>query len=292
MQLSLKAPPSALDTISNFLIERGSPGVVLKRGEVQAFFPCPENRLRLKKAVQRFLKGIREIYPEMGDRRPHWSVLRDRNWNTSWHRFFSPQKVGKKLWITPPWIKPPQSSRRHVITIEPGMAFGTGTHPTTRCCLEFLEHVTRSATEKNTTALDVGTGSGILAIAMAKMGVRRVVALDRDPIALKVSQDNIRRNRVKRTVRLSNSELRQIRRRCTVVVANLTAETIIGMAQELQRRVSPGGYLVLSGILNHKAREVLPRFSGSLVLLGQKRERGWTTLLFRKKANDASLLCA
>lgn len=288
IRLSLKAPASALDTISNFLIERGSPGVILKRGEVQAFFPRPEKSLHLKRDVQRFLKGIREIYPEAGDQPSRWSVLKDKNWNSSWRRFFSPQKVGKRLWITPSWIKLPRSSRRHVITIEPGMAFGTGTHSTTRCCLEFLECAVSSSTQKKTIALDVGTGSGILAIALAKMGVKRVLALDYDPIALKVAQDNIRRNRVRKAVRLSNSALREVRRSFTVVAANLTAETIIDMAQELRRRVSPGGHLVLSGILNHKAREVLLHFSGSLVLLRQKREKGWTTLLFRKKARDAS----
>lgn len=292
MQLSLKAPPSALDTISNFLIERGSPGVVLKRGEVQAFFLRPEKSYHLKRDIRRFLKGIREIYPEVGGQPPHWSTLRDKNWNTSWHQFFSPQKVGKRLWITPPWIKLPQSSQRHVITIEPGMAFGTGTHPTTRCCLEFLEQLIDSSTQKNAIALDVGTGSGILAIALAKMGVKRVLALDSDPIALKVARNNVRRNRVREAVRLSNSALRQVRRSFTAVVANLNAETILDIAQELQRRVSPGGYLVLSGILNHKALEVSLHLSGSLVLLRQKREKGWTTLLFRKKITDASLLCA
>ena len=284
LQLSLKAPPSALDTISNFLIERGSPGVVIKKGEVQAFFAHPARRSSLKRDIQRFLRGIRGIYPGIREQPLRWGIVRDKNWNNSWRRFFSPQKVGKGLWITPPWVAPPLSPGRKVITIEPAMAFGTGTHPTTRCCLQFLEGVVTSSAQKNITALDVGTGSGILAIALAKMGASDVLALDNDPTALKAAQVNLRRNRVERAVRLSSSGLERVKKSFTVVVANLTAETIIDLASTLQKKVSPKGYLILSGILKPKAGEVLREFSpGPFTLARRTRQKEWVTLLLRKK---------
>lgn len=143
------------------------------------------------------------------------------------------------------------------------MAFGTGAHPTTRCCLEFLEEVTNSLTQENITALDVGAGSGILAIALAKMGAGKVLALDNDSTALKAARVNVRRNRVEGVVRLSNFRLDQIKESFTVVAANLTAETIINHATVLQKKVSPKGYLVLSGILRPEAGEVLRHFSPS-----------------------------
>jgi len=283
-QLSLKAPAAALDTISNFLIECGSPGVVLKRGEVRAFFARPAKSSALKRDIHRFLRGIKGIYPGIGEQPLRWTILPDRNWNNSWRRFFSPQKVGKAFWITPPWVDPPQSRRRQVITIEPGMAFGTGTHATTRCCLEFLEEATASVEQESITALDVGTGSGILAIALAKLGASRVLALDSDPVALKAARDNVRINRVRRTVKLSHCGLGTVKGSFAVVVANLTAETIIDLAALLQKSVSAGGYLILSGILKPKSVEVLRRFSPHpFKLARQTTHKEWVTLLLKRK---------
>ena len=171
-----------------------------------------------------------------------------------------------------------------MITIEPGMAFGTGTHATTRGCLEFLEEATASLEEEPITALDVGTGSGILAIALAKLGASKVLALDTDPIALRAAQVNVRHNRVGRVVRLSNGGLGGIKDSFTVVVANLTAETIVDLASLLQKRVSAEGYLILSGILKPKAAEILRRFSPRpFVLARQTTQREWVTLLLKKK---------
>ena len=284
LQLSLKAPSAALDTISNFLIERGSPGVVLKRNEIRAFFARPAKSSALKRDIQRFLRGIKGIYPGVGEQPLRWTVLKNRNWNHSWRRFFSPQKVGKEFWITPPWLDPPQSRRRQVITIEPGMAFGTGTHATTRGCLEFLEEAAGPLAAGPVTALDVGTGSGILAIALAKLGASRVLALDTDPVALRAAQANVRHNRVGRVVRLSNGGLGGVKDSFTVVVANLTAETIIDLASLLQRRVSAGGCLILSGILKPKAAEILRRFSPHpFMLTRQTAQREWVSLLLKKK---------
>ena len=284
LQLSLKAPAAALDTISNFLIERGSPGVVLKRNEVRAFFARPAKSLALKRDIQRFLLGISGIYPGVGEQPFSWTVLKERNWSRSWRRFFSPQKVGKRFCVTPPWADPPPSRKRQVITIEPGMAFGTGTHATTRGCLEFLEEASAALAGEPFTALDVGTGSGILAIALAKLGARRVLGLDMDSIALKAARTNVRDNHVGPAVRLSHSRLGVIRESFSIVVANLTAETILGMASLLEKRVSARGYLVLSGILRPKADEVVRRFCPDpFVLVHEVAHREWVTLLLKKR---------
>lgn len=283
LQLSLKAAPAALDTIANFLIERGSPGVVLKENEVRAFFPSAGSGSALKGDIRRFLRSINEIYPEDTRYSLRWTILRDKNWNNSWRRFFTPQKVARGFLIAPPWLIPVQPTRRKVIEIEPGMAFGTGTHATTRGCLESLEGVVRTSS-RIINALDVGTGSGILAIAMAKMGVKEILALDNDPIALKVARTNVRRNGVGKVVSLTNSGPERINRPFRLVVANLTADVIVGLATVLKKRVARGGYLIVSGILTPQVDEVMGCFKKPFVLLRQKSSKGWVTLVFSREA--------
>lgn len=284
LQVSVKTPPVAQDIISNFLIERGSPGVVIKRGVVQAFFARPINISTLEKDIQRFLRGIKEIYPAITEKSLQCKVVKDSNWNTSWRKFFTPQKVGKSFWIGPPWIAPPSMADRKVIIIEPGMAFGTGTHATTRGCLEFLEQVSQSSAAGRMTALDVGTGSGILAIALAKLGIGKVWAIDNDPVALKTARANVRRNHVQKVVRVIASDLEKIKGTFNIVVANLTAETLIALSGTLQEKVSTRGYLFLSGILGSKVKEVRRCFASSgLSLVGAKRKGSWITLLLKKR---------
>lgn len=283
LQLSLRTDPSALDAISNFLIERGSPGVVINKDQVQAYFACPEDSATIRRDVQRFLRGIRGMYPEMGEDQLRWRVLKDRNWNYSWRRFFSPQKVGQLFLVAPPWAKLPPLGRRHLIVIEPGMAFGTGTHATTRGCMEFIERVARSLGTNPFTALDVGTGSGILAIALAKLGASKVWAIDNDPVALKVARENIAFNRVEKNVFCSAGSLNRLRT-FPVVVANLSAETIMMLAEPLNKRVAVSGYLILSGVLRPKSEQLARYFaSNGFRLVKLKEEKEWATLLLRRK---------
>jgi ribosomal protein L11 methyltransferase len=284
LQLSLRTDPGAIDAVSNFLIERGSPGVVINKNEIRAYFVHSPDDASIRKDVRRFLRGINGLYSRAYERPLRWRLLKDRNWNSSWRRFFTPQKVGKSFWVTPPWAPPPRLGHRHLITIEPGMAFGTGTHATTRGCLEFIEEAARSLNGAAFRALDVGTGSGILAIAAAKLGAEEIWALDNDPQALKVARENLRCNGVQGRVHLSATDLRRISKLFPVVVANLTAETIIDLAGPLARRVAPKGFLILSGILTTKSAEVASHFAvSSFKTVRRKNEKEWATLLLRRR---------
>ncbi|HEX9145870.1 MAG TPA: 50S ribosomal protein L11 methyltransferase [Candidatus Binatia bacterium] len=283
LQLSVRTNPAAFDALSNFLIERGSPGVVIKKNEVQAYFAHSHDDASVRKDVQRFLRGIHGLYPHTHDPRLGWRILKDRNWNSSWRRFFTPQKVGKAFWVTPPWANPPRLPHRQVITIEPGMAFGTGTHATTRGCMEFIEKAVDSLHGAEFAALDVGTGSGILAIALAKLGARKVWAVDNDPVAVKIARKNVRRNGVQRRIRLQARGLNAIANSFSIVVANLTAETILDLAQALEMKVTPRGFLILSGILTTKANTIIHRFkSAGFRVAGRKHKKEWATLLLRR----------
>jgi ribosomal protein L11 methyltransferase len=283
LQLSLRTDPAAIDAVSNFLIERGSPGVVINKNEIQAYFVHSADDSSIRKDVQRFLRGINGLYSRAHEPPLRWRLLKDRNWNSSWRRFFTPQKIGKSFWVTPPWAIPPRLRNRHVITIEPGMAFGTGTHATTRGCLEFIEEAALSFKGWPFRALDVGTGSGILAIAAAKLGAEEVLALDNDPQALKVARENLRCNAVQGKVRLSGTNLSRIRKLFPVVVANLTGETIIDLNRPLARRVAPKGFLILSGILSPKSEDIASHFGAAFKTLRRKREKEWMTILLRRR---------
>jgi ribosomal protein L11 methyltransferase len=272
-----------LDAVANFLIERGSPGVVVKRSGIDAYFLGSRAHAPLKRAVRRYLRDIGRLGGHKGELAAQWRIIEEENWHDSWRRFIKAQKVGKSFWVTPPWLPPPKNNRRAVITIEPGMAFGTGTHATTRGCLEFIENAAGFFRGNNFAALDVGTGSGILAIALAKLGARSIWAVDSDPLALKVARDNVSRNGAQRNIHLFGGKLGGIRRTFSLVVANLTAETILVLADALAKKVKPQGYLILSGILQQRACSVICRFGGAgFALLRRKREKEWVTLLFKR----------
>lgn len=283
MQLSVRAGAANLDALANFLIERGSPGVVLKTDGVQAYFIESAASPSLRREVRRFVDALARLSPRRRKVTLAWKVIKQEQWQDSWKRFIKPRRVGKNFWVTPPWLKPPKFRRRKVITIEPGMAFGTGTHATTRGCMEFIEAARDRLGTREFSALDVGAGSGILAIVLALLGAQPIYAVDNDPLALQVARENLRANGVAEKVRLSGAALSALRRRFEVVVANLTAETILELAGALEKKVAGKGFLILSGILHHQAGAVTARFAPRFRLRQRKRSREWMTLLLQRK---------
>ena len=278
LQVSIRAGARDLDALSEFVIERGSPGVVIKRGGLDAFFPSSRRDAALRRELRDFLVTRSRSAP-----RVEWKRVRPENWQHFWKRFIKPSRVGKSFWVTPPWLTPPRFRQRQVITIEPGMAFGTGTHGTTRACMEFLEVVRDRVGASRFLVLDVGTGSGILAIAAARLGAPKICAIDNDPVALEVAAENLRTNGVAGKVLLSDQPLNSIQQRFTVVVANLTAETIAAIADPLEKRVASNGYLILSGLLHRQAPAIAHRFAANFRVLERRRKREWTSLLLRRK---------
>jgi ribosomal protein L11 methyltransferase len=282
LQLSVRTGGADVDALSNFLIERGSPGVVLKKTGVEAFFAHSNDDATLRKDIGLFLKGIARISSLRGEPRVQWKIVKEQDWQNSWKRFIKPRRVGRSFWVTPPWLEPPKFRRRQVITIEPGLAFGTGTHETTRGCMECIELVADRLRGCEFTALDVGTGSGILAIALARLGARKIWAIDNDPVALAVARENLRANEVGTRVHLSGTKLSRIKKTFSVAVANLTAETILEFAGVLEKKVAQNGYLILSGILHQKSSAVARRFGAKFRTVKRKRTREWVTLLLQR----------
>ena len=283
LRLSLQIGAAQLDAAANFCIERGAPGVVVKRHGLEAYFRRLGDNAALKRAVRNFVCDIENLNERGARPRLKWQVVGAENWRDSWRRFIKPRRVGKSFWVTPPWLTPPKFRARRVITIEPGLAFGTGTHATTRGCMEFLEQAANAFRGQQFTALDVGTGAGILAIALVKLGAKTVWAIDNDPVALEVARANLRANDAADRVRLSGVKLGGIRRRFPVVAANLTAETIVELSEALAKKVAPKGFLILSGILRQKSEGIIRRFRAKFRVVRRKRGREWATLLLQRK---------
>lgn len=302
IQLSYEVPDAMVDAIAEFLIELSSNGVGIDNRTldtfsldsleetptktVTAYFQsdeCLDERIRDIKA---FLVEKGPDFPGFIYQDPTIGRITDEDWSTSWKEHFKPLRVGKHLVVKPTWEDFPAGPEDILLNIDPGMAFGTGTHPTTMLCLSVLEKILSSlqTQEKTLTALDVGTGSGILTIAAAKLGIAHSEAIDIDPEAVQIAQENCLLNGVEERVSVSTTPLAMISGSFDIVLANILAEDLVRMAPELIARLNPGGLLILSGILIEKETLVIDGYRNSIMTLTEvSREGEWSCLVFKRK---------
>ena len=207
------------------------------------------------------------------------SELADQVWERVWLEHFKPMRFGERLWVCPSDFELPDPDAVNII-LDPGLAFGTGTHPTTALCLEWL--ATQSLEGK--TVIDYGCGSGILAVAALKLGAARALGVDLDPQALTASAENARKNGVDdRLTLFLPGQLGQVM--ADVLVANILAGPLIGLADILSMRLTMGGTIVLSGILAGQAPEVARAYQACMALLPPVQREDWVLLSGRKVAD-------
>ena len=194
----------------------------------------------------------------------------EQNWVQLTQSQFEPIRVSARLWIVPSWHEAPDPAAL-VLVLDPGMAFGTGSHPTTRLCLEWLERVVIP----DTSILDYGCGSGILAIAAAKLGASKVLGVDIDPQAVSAAKNNAERNNV--SAQFDDSS-RALRGQFDIVVANILANPLKALAPAITAHVRPGGRLALSGILAEQAEELIAIYAPYILLSIADSREGWICL--------------
>jgi len=200
------------------------------------------------------------------------------NWAESWKRHFKPLEIGRALLIKPCWSGRRARPGQRMVRLDPGLSFGTGHHPTTAFCLAQLAACRRPGRAQS--FLDIGSGSGILAIAAAKLGYAPVRAFDFDPQAIRVSRANARANRVQDRVRPRRQDLARLparsRRRWDVICANLTADLLAGQAGRIRARLKPGGQLIVAGILQTEFRQIREIFATfGLTLAENEVQKDW-----------------
>ncbi|MGH7276884.1 MAG: 50S ribosomal protein L11 methyltransferase [Candidatus Rokuibacteriota bacterium] len=288
-ELTVGVPPDASEGLTNFVWELGALGVVEEEApgrapRLRAFFPKTLFANALEASVREYLGSLREL----GFRAaalPSVVALANEDWAEAWRAHFRPFAAGRTLTIAPPWERPPANGRV-VITIEPGRAFGTGQHGSTLGCLRLLEALI--AREPPARLLDLGTGSGILAIAAARLGVGQVLAVDEDPDAVASAMANVARNRVSDRVRCVLADAGGLQEsRTPLVAANLLTAAHLRLAPQYRRYVAPGGALVLGGILDAEASTVAAALGRhGFAPQGSVGVDGWTTLHLRREPGE------
>lgn len=204
----------------------------------------------------------------------------DEDWSENWKKYYKPFRVGKQLVVKPTWEPYALQPDDVLIELDPGMAFGTGTHETTHMCMELAEKYLTSGMR----VMDVGTGSGILAIAAAKLGATEVLAIDIDPDAVKVAKENIAHNHVEQSVRAVVGDLvKSEAMPCELALANIVADAICMLAEPLTRHLTENGLLVCSGIIREREDDVLRAAKEAGYMLVDRLTMGeWVALALRK----------
>jgi len=247
---------------------------------VQAYLPADENLPATQAALAEALWHLGQIRPLP---EPALRFVENQDWSESWKRHYRPLRLGRHLVIIPSWATTALGPDDVPVLLDPGMAFGTGTHPTTQLCLELLEENLRPGM----TVIDLGCGSGILGLAALRLGAGLVLALDTDPEATRATQDNARLNQIGANLRTHLGSLTDLLQggvqpgRAPLVVANILAGTLARMLGEgLPRVLEPGGRLILSGILREQSAEVEAALEASgMTLVEQRTREDWVALV-------------
>jgi ribosomal protein L11 methyltransferase len=280
-EISIHTTNEAIEPISNILHEAGASGVVIEDpfelvkiredqfGEIYQLNPkdYPEEGVMVKAylPINSFLgETIEEIKStinnlivyniDIGRNDVSVSEVHEEEWATAWKKYYHPVKISKRFTVVPTWEEyTPVNSDELIIELDPGMAFGTGTHPTTVMSIQALERTVK----KGDSVIDVGTGSGVLSIAAAMLGAEKVKALDLDEVAVQSAKLNLELNKVHTFVNVSqNNLLEGISDEVDVVVANILAEVILRFTDDVAKTVKPGGYFIAAGIIQQKKDQV------------------------------------
>ncbi len=261
------------DSLIRRLVDAGCLGVIEKDDAIIAYFP--EN-IDIK-SITNDLSLLIALFDKSG--RTHdvaftHALIPDQDWNASWKKGFHPIDVGKRFTILPPWEE--KRDGRINLIIDPAMAFGTGHHETTRSCLVLMEKYSAKSGEE--LFLDLGAGTGILAIAATSLGCRRVIALDTDPLAVEASRKNAELNQAK-GVEIREGSIESLNETFDFIAANLISGVLVQLAPALAARLKPGGIAVLSGILSGQDGEVIAAMTqAGLSLIERYCDGKWISL--------------
>ncbi len=274
-EISVFTVENAADLVTQLLVDVGCAGTVIESVEEGVIVKGYVRESPDVEGLRRRLQEEAEWGAMSSGARVECREVDEEDWAEGWKAQFQPIEIGERLLIQPTWLELPTDCRRVVVWLEPGMAFGTGQHATTQGCLEFLEKIIRGGE----TVLDVGTGSGILAIAAAKLGAARVIALDIDPLCVEVAQENIARNQVTdKVLLLQGSFADALRVTADVIVANISTADVLDMLPQVPSRLQPSGTFIASGIPSSRRAEAEAGLQLVGFVIHEVIEReGWVT---------------
>jgi ribosomal protein L11 methyltransferase len=281
-KLSLRASEETKSLISDFLLGLDAMGVAedIIEGEgfeVSAYFSKETDLNPVIGSLKNYLSFLKENLSEFSPGGITVEEVDRSSWEV-WRNQLKTVRAGKRVVIRPPWEGHIPKDGEVVIEINPSMAFGTGHHETTRLCIQALEEILESTHVKN--VLDVGCGSGILAISAEKLGVKDVTALDIDPVAVREAKSNLERNSVSEKIKLLCGYIHSVRGRFDLILANITVEAILLMKKELRSRLDDKGLLLASGIPTSRRDELVSGLEKEgFIIKTELHEGGWAAVL-------------
>jgi ribosomal protein L11 methyltransferase len=284
LEIAIEAAPELSDPLGAFFFDLGATGLVLDDFENQtlkAYLPLNISPENIQNRIAAYLSELSRIYPQIPTPVFQLTTMENQDWQKNWRRFFGPVRVSPNLLILPVWEDPPyQPEETHIICIDPGPAFGTGQHATTKMCLQAMESINTRAGQ---TLMDVGTGSGILAIYGAKLGFGQIEAIDVDPEAIRWAEKNIGLNGLANAIVLSGTPIEAMEMQFNMVCANLILRELVRLMTDFSRLVKMGGHLVVSGILREQVQRIENTLPAAGFLTVQTLfEEEWACMVLRK----------
>lgn len=289
LQITVICEPQLSDAITDYLVGVWNAGVEMGlvdtplKHTLHAFF---ESEINEEGEVERVVEQISVYCSELADifqvKVPQLvpELIQDEDWSSNWKKHFSPFPIVPGLVIKPTWEAYSPADGEVVIEMDPGMAFGTGHHATTSLCMEFIRHGVQQSNAVK--VLDIGTGTGILAMAAALFGAEKVLAIDNDPEAVAAAGTNVSHNGLQECVAVENSPLESLEGSYSLVVANIIHDVLVSMEPDIRRLTEKGGMLVLSGILkDDQADNIIALYEKSgFRLMGRREKDEWAALQF------------
>ena len=254
-ELVVETTNEAIDAVTNILMENEASGVQIDDDDLNdvriiTYFPANVNVAEKVPELEMQIKGLSQFGIDPGIAAVKLSDVNDDSWRDVWKKYYHPVRITRYLTIVPSWEDyQPENADEKVIRLDPGRAFGTGTHPTTRLALLALEKEIRGSESM----IDVGTGSGVLSIAAKYLGAGEIDAYDIDDEAIKATKENVALNPIAKDINIgTNSLLDGISKKVDLIVANILAEIIVPLIPQAKECLNPGGKFITSGIINDK----------------------------------------
>jgi ribosomal protein L11 methyltransferase len=304
--ITVETRREAVDALSHFFTEHGALGMAYDERlfgpdgdpadplpppdevtRLTAYFPWETDLHAVKRDFLDFLPVLARSFGADPGAFVSAAEITDFGWAEKWKEHFKPRRIGRRITVKPSWETYSPAPGEIVLTIDPGQAFGTGTHETTQMCLRLLEDVFDAAPAPRR-VLDIGTGTGILGIAAARLNASFTLGIDVDPKGVEVAGENARNNGVEDRFQAATTPLSCVEGRYDLILANVLAEILVDLKQEIADRLEPVGTLILSGILTEKSDWVVKEYGDvGFTLAGKKEEDQWAALLLRRERDAA-----
>ena len=247
---------------------------------VKAYFAEEDNIEDVLEYVNERLTELKEMGIDLGEAKVEHEKMHEEDWANTWKQYYKPSKVGEKIVVKPIWEEYEAKDGELDVDLDPGMAFGTGTHETTRMCIQALERYVK----EESTVFDVGCGSGILAIAAAKLGAKLAVGVDLDPVAVESSIENVGYNNLNNIEILHGNLVEVIDGKADIVVANILAEIICILTDDVKRVLKDGGVFITSGIIHDRVDMICEKLEATgFEVVEKNRDGEWNCIVAKLK---------